>query len=193
MRNHNGNHKKQANLLWMVLFVFFLFGCASSSEMKTAHPASAEAIANGDVENGRKLFMGYVHLEHEGPPCMGCHSVGENGLLGGGALGPNLTDISAELSDEEIIGVLTNTGTVISPVMKPIYETDPLTAEEQADLLAFMKASAGEPETEKEWLVLGISILGTIGAAIVLGFIFRNRLRSVRRAMVEQAESELKK
>jgi hypothetical protein len=75
--------------------------------------------------------------------------------------------------------------------MQPIYAVDPLTAEEQADLLVFMKSSAGEPETDKELLVLGISILGTIGAAIVLGFIYRNRLRSVRRALVNKAEKEL--
>ena len=135
--------------------------------------------------------MGYAHLENEGPPCMGCHSVGDHGLLGGGALGPNLTNISTERSDDEIIGVLSNTGTVISPVMQPIYAVDPLTTQEQADLLVFMKSSAGEPETDKELLVLGISILGTVGAAVVLGFVYRNRLRSVRRVLVDKAEKEL--
>ena len=135
--------------------------------------------------------MGYAHFEHEGPPCMGCHSVGENGLLGGGALGPDLTNISTERSDAEILGLLSNTGTVISPVMQPIYVTDPLTAEEQADLLAFMKASVGEPETDREVLVLAISIVGTVGAAIVLGFVYRNRLRRVRAALVNKAQKEL--
>ena len=183
---------KERTYLWVIVcLTFLLFGCGAASEIETAQPASAEAIANGNIENGRKLFMGYAHLEHEGPPCMGCHSVGDNGFLGGGALGPNLTNISAERSDEEIIGVLSNTGSVISPVMRPIYETDPLTAQEQADLLAFMKASVGEPEAEKELLVFGISILGTIGVAIVFGFIYRNRLRSVRRALVNKAEKEL--
>lgn len=191
MTNQNRKLKERIYLLFIVFLPFFLFGCISASEIEAAQPASAEAIANGNVENGRKLFMGYVHLEHEGPPCMGCHSVGQNGILGGGALGPNLTNISAERSDEEIISVLSNTGTVISPVMKPIYETDPLTAEEQADLLAFMKASVGEPETHRELLVFGISIFGTIGAAIVLGFVYRNRLRSVRRALVNEAQKEL--
>ena len=191
LKNKNGISKKLIPLLLIMLLVSLLVGCGSTSDIQPAQPASAEAIANGDVENGRKLFMGYAHLEHEGPPCMGCHSVGENGLLGGGALGPNLTNISAERSDEEIIGVLSNTGSVISPVMKPIYETDPLTAEEQADLLAFMKASVGEPETDRELLVFGISILGTIGAAIVFGFIYRNRLRSVRRTLVNKAQKEL--
>ncbi|MEY2820209.1 MAG: hypothetical protein RL275_3672 [Chloroflexota bacterium] len=188
MLKNKNNKFKQIPLL---LLAFLLVGCGSAFDVQPAQPASAEAIANGNVENGRKLFMGYAHLEHEGPPCMGCHSVGENGILGGGALGPNLTNISAERSDDEIIGVLSNTGAVISPVMQPIYGVDPLTAEEQADLLAFMKASAGEPETDRELLVLGVSILLTVGAAVVLGFVYRNRLRSVRRALVNKAEKEL--
>lgn len=191
MRNQNNKPRPNANILLILSISLFLFGCSSALEGGSIEPASAEMIASGDVENGRKLFMGYVHLEHEGPPCMGCHSVGEHGLLGGGALGPNLTNISTERTDEEIIGVISNTGTVVSPVMRPIYITDPLTTEEQADLLAFIKSSAGEPETDKELLVLGISILATIGAAIVLGFVYRNRLRSVRRALVKKAEKEL--
>lgn len=192
LKNKCGKINKQIPLLLIMFLISLLVGCDSAPEdVKPAQTPSAEVIAGGDVENGRKLFMGYVHLEHEGPPCMGCHSLGENGIFGGGALGPNLTNISAERSDEEIIGVLSNTGTVISPVMKPIYETDPLTAQEQADLLAFMKASVGEPEADRELLVFGISIIGTVGAAIVFGFIYRNRLQSVRRALVNKAQKEL--
>ncbi|KAA0266243.1 MAG: hypothetical protein EDM79_16055 [Chloroflexi bacterium] len=191
MLNKSDQKKTLMYLLLMILLLSLLVGCGSAHATQTAEPVSAEMIANANVENGRKLFMGYAHFEHEGPPCMGCHSVGENGLLGGGALGPDLTNVSAQRSDIEILGILSNTGTVTSPVMQPIYITDPLTAEEQADLLAFMKASVGEPETDRELLVLGISIIGTIGAAIVFGFIYRNRLRSVRRALVNKAEKEL--
>ncbi len=191
MLNKSDKIKNHSPLLLMILLLALLVGCGSEHEIQTAEPVSAEMIANANIENGRRLFMGYAHFEHEGPPCMGCHSVGDNGILGGGALGPNLTNVSTERSDEEIIGVLSNTGLVTSPVMKPIYETDPLTEEEQADLLAFMKSSVGEPEADKELLVFSLSILGTIGAAIVLGFIYRNRLRSVRRALVNKAEKEL--
>jgi hypothetical protein len=135
--------------------------------------------------------MGYAHFENEGPPCMGCHNVGKNGFLGGGALGPDLTNISSERSDVELASVLSNNRWTKSPVMEPIYNQHPLTESEQADLIAFMKASAGEPETNRELLVLGASVLSTVGAAIVLGFIYRNRLRSVRRALVNKAEKEL--
>ncbi|HRQ21806.1 MAG TPA: c-type cytochrome, partial [Anaerolineales bacterium] len=184
-------NRKTSPLLLLMFCLYLLAGGSSAHELQTAEVPSAEMIANGDVENGRKLFMGYVHLEHEGPPCMGCHNVGENGLLGGGALGPDLTNITTEWSDDEIIGLMSNTGPLISPVMQPIYAVDPLTAQEQADLLAFMKVSVGEPEADRELLVLGVSILLTIGAVIVLGFVYRNRLRSVRRALVTKAEKEL--
>ena len=191
MMNKSGKLKERTNILVIVSLTFLLFGCGAAPEDKSVQPASAEAIANGNLENGRKLFMGYAHFEHEGPPCMGCHSVGENGILGGGALGPNLTNITTERSDAEIIGVLSNAGSVISPVMQPIYADTPLTEEEQADLLAFMKSSAGEPETDRELLVLGISIIGAFVAAVILGFVYRNRLRSVRRALVNEAQKEL--
>lgn len=95
MINHSEKHRERISLLLIVLLAFFLFGCGSVPEVKTAQPVSAEMIANANVDNGRKLFMGYTHFEHEGPPCMGCHSVGENGLLGGGAMGPDLTNVSS--------------------------------------------------------------------------------------------------
>ena len=191
MMNRSRKFKERIYLLVIASFTFLLFGCGAAPEEISIQPPSAEMIANGDVENGQKLFMGYAHLEHEGPPCMGCHSVGDNGLLGGGAMGPDLTNVSTRRNDAEILGILSNTGTDISPVMQPIYVTDPLTAEEQADLLAFMKSSIGQPESDKELLVLGISIVGFFGAVGALGFVYRNRLRSIRRVLVNKAQKEL--
>lgn len=141
----------------------------------------------GNVERGQDLFMGYAHFQNDGPPCMGCHSVGQNGLLGGGAMGPDLTNVSTRRSDAEILEIVSNRGQVISPVMQPIYADFPLTAQEQTDLLAFMKASAGQPQSDKELLVLGISLAGFGAAAAALGFVYRGRLRSVRRALVKTA------
>jgi mono/diheme cytochrome c family protein len=191
MSNSSDKSKKQKALLFIVSLVFLLVGCGSGPEAKITQPASAEAVANGNVENGRRLFMGYTHFEYEGPPCMGCHSVGENGLLGGGALGPDLTNVSTQRSQDELVSFLSNSGATISPVMKPIFTEHPLTESEQADLIAFMKSSVGEPKTDRELWVFGISIVGTLGAILVLGFVYRNRLRSVRRALVNEAQKEL--
>ncbi|HLO34247.1 MAG TPA: cytochrome c [Anaerolineales bacterium] len=156
----------------------------------TTQSISSQAASAGNIETGQKLFMGYVHFQNGGPPCMGCHSVGQNGLLGGGAMGPDLTNVSTRRGDLEILGILSNTGEIISPVMQPIYKDFPLTAQEQADLLAFVKSSAGQPESNKELLVLGISLAGFVAAVVVLGFIYRGRLRGVRKALVRKAQAK---
>ena len=122
---------------------------------------------------------------------MGCHNVGENGLLGGGAMGPDLTNVSTRRSQAEILEILSNAGPSLLPVKLPIYADFPLTAEEQADLVVFLEASAGQTESDKELLVLGISLAGFVAAVGALGFIYRGRLRSVRRGLVNKAQKEL--
>lgn len=191
MSNRSVSSKNQIVIAFILFLVFLLVGCAPASQQETLEPASVSGVVSADAENGRKLFMGYAHFENEGPPCMGCHNIGENGLLGGGALGPDLTNVSKERSYAEMASILSNFGFTSSPVMEPIYDEHPLTNKEQKDLIAFMQASVGEPAPDKELLVLGVSILATIGAAVVLGFIYRDRLRSVRAAMVKEAEKEL--
>jgi hypothetical protein len=191
MINPNGIWGKRIGQVFIVFLVFLLVGCASVTESRPAEPVSAEAIAAGDVENGRNLFMGYTHLQNEGPPCMGCHNVGENGLLGGGAMGPNLTNVSTRLSQDEIASLLSNSGPTLSPVMQPIFTGHPLTEGEQADLIAFLNASVGQPEANREIWVFAISLAGFVAAVALLGFIYRGRLRSVRRALVNKAQKEL--
>ena len=191
MNTRSGTFQKRIASLLISFLMFLLFGCGQNSQHEPPQPASVQAIAEGNVENGRKLFMGYVHLENDGPPCMGCHNIGANGILGGGALGPDLTNVSKERSYPELASILSNFGFTSSPVMEPIYDKHPLTNKEQADLIAFMQASVGEPEEDKEVLVLGISILATIGAAFAIGFVYRDRLRRIRAAMVNEAKKEL--
>ena len=186
MTNKKGKSKGSTTLFFIMFFAILLSGCVSAPR-KGAIPVSAKAIDAGDAENGRKLFMGYAHFENEGPPCMGCHSIGDNGLLGGGNMGPNLTDVSDRLTQDKMVSVLANSGAEISPVMEPIYTTHTLTEAEQADLIVFMTESAGEEEVDKEWMVFVLSF-GGVGAAVVFfGLIYRNRLRGVRKVLVRNA------
>lgn len=150
----------------------------------------APVSAAGDAIGGGDLFMGKLHFTNGGPPCMGCHNVGSNGLLGGGAMGPDLTDVSARRTRAEILGILSNTGPIPSPVMQPIFTESPLTTEEQAALLAFLEASVGQPATNKEIIVLGISLAGFVAAVAFLGFVYRGRLRGVRRPLLKRALAE---
>lgn len=169
-----------------MILTFFLQACMTVPEEESAQPASAQAIAAGNIENGRGLFMGKVHFQNDGPPCMGCHSVGQNGLLGGGAMGPDLTNVSTRRSQDEIVSILANSGSTISPVMQPIFLDYPLSESEQADLIAFLDASTGQPETDMEVWVLGISLVGFVVVVALFGYIYRGRLRGVRKALVNK-------
>ena len=171
---------------WIVFLFVALFTTPLIGWNVLPKPASSDAPA-GSVDRGRELFMGNLHFENDGPPCMGCHNVGENGLLGGGAMGPDLTNVSTKRSPEEITSILSNNGGTISPVMQPIFTEHPLTESEQADLIDFLNASVGEPESNKEILVIGISMAGFVAAVFALGFVYRNRLRGVRKALMKKA------
>ena len=201
MLNRIGRSKGRITLLLVISFAIPLLGwkalpkplssdipqnqpTARNTELQS--PAGQDSPA-GNADRGRDLFMGRLHFQHEGPPCMGCHNVGSNGILGGGAMGPDLTNVSSERSQAELLAVLSNTGRKISPVMRPIYTDHPLTWEEQVDLLAFLEASVGQPESDKELLVFVISLAGFVGAVAALGFVYRGRLRGVRRQLVNTA------
>ena len=160
------------------------------SEVTTSKSVAVHSSLIANVERGQELFMGRLHFANEGPPCMGCHSIGANGLLGGGAMGPDLTAVTTRRTPTEITGILSNTGPVLSPVMQPIFTEHPLTNGEQADLVAFMQASVGQPQPNKEILVIGISIAGFLAAVAVLGFLYRGRLRGVRKSLLRNAQAE---
>ena len=192
MISRSGELKRILPLL-IVFLAFLLFGCGPESESKIAQPVSVQAIAAGNVDHGRDLFMGYAHFQNDGPPCMGCHSVGENGILGGGAMGPNLTNVTTKKSQTDIISILTSDGRTISPVMQPIYMEHPLTESEQADLIAFLRFSVGQPETDRELLVIVISLAGFVAAVATLGFVYRGRLRGVRRLLMKTAAQNQKR
>jgi len=144
-------------------------------------PSPTAGLAAGDPDRGEALFMGDVHFQSGGPPCMGCHSIDNAGILGGGTMGPNLTQAFARYGDAGLASALAN---IPFPTMKPIYADHPLTPEEQADLHAYIQAAASQPQTNRELLVLALSLAGFVAAMIAIGIIWRRRLRGVRRPLV---------
>lgn len=146
-------------------------------------PAARELLA-GDAGSGEALFMGNSHFENGGPPCMGCHNVDSKGLLGGGALGPDLTNVSTRYSEAGLAAAMAS---IPWPTMLPIYDEHPLTPGEQADLIAFLKTTTGQPETDRELLILGLSLAGLLAAVILAGFVYRRRLKGVRRPLVQRS------
>lgn len=155
---------------------------------RSAPPAQVPAgtpaanLPPGDAENGRALFVGLVHLKNGAPFCSGCHSINNTGILGGGTLGPNLTNAYAKYGEAELTAII-----VKEPFlsMRPQFANNPITAQEAADLVAFIKSVAGQPEVNREPVVLVISVVGFLAILLAIAIYWRSRLRTVRRQLVE--------
>jgi mono/diheme cytochrome c family protein len=153
-------------------------------------PSSAQATAGplpaGDSTRGEALFMGTAHLHGGGPPCMGCHNIDSAGLLGGGVMGPDLTQAVVKYGEAGLASAL---ATLPFPTMKPIFTDHPLTAEEQADLYAFIQTASGLPQANREAPVLALSLAGFIAGMILAGLVWRQRSRGVRRPLVKRGRT----
>ena len=101
-------------------------------------PTSAAPAVPGDPSIGKLLFTGEQAFTNGGPACMGCHTVTGVASLGGGGLGPDLTHVFQRLGEAGLGGALR---TIAFPTMIGPFKNRPLTATEQADLVAFLKIS----------------------------------------------------
>jgi len=152
---------------------------------KTAPPAPK--TVSGNKERGRALFSGAQHFEKGGAPCMACHGIAGFGAAGGASFAVDLTGIYDDYGPEGVASILE---TLPFPSMEPIFSKRPLTPSEQADLMAFFADVTGN-EPVRINKVLGLEA----GAAAVLllilaAFVWRGRLRTVRRSLVEKATRE---
>lgn len=145
--------------------------------------ASSAAIVVGSVDKGRDLYVGTVAFAKGGAPCLACHGIAGAGLgLAAGAnFAPDLTSMYENYGDE---GVLSLLETLPFPSMEPIYASRPLTAEEQADVTAFLAEVAGQPPLQAGGVVVGHVAIGLavlVGLLILFGW---GRLNGVRRPLV---------
>ncbi len=125
----------------------------------------------GNPNRGAEYFQGIIHFEKGGTSCISCHSVAQIQALGGGALGPDLTHVVARYGGETGLGnVLT---TLPFPSMQPIFNTRPLTAGEQADLLAFfVAADKYAPATIQNKLPFVVGLGVVIAIILFAGMLF---------------------
>ncbi|MCC6831069.1 MAG: c-type cytochrome [Thermoleophilia bacterium] len=159
----------------------------------TPEPAApATPAPAGDAERGKALFTGGNDFVEGGPSCLACHSVAGIGSLGGGQVGPDLTGAYAKFGGQQ--GLQAALKSVPFPTMAPIFQREPLTASEQADLTAFLADAPNRSRTsDAAAKLLGLSVgLAVIVAALAL-LLWRGRLTGVRRALVNQVkESRLR-
>ncbi len=154
-------------------------------------PADTGAAAPGNPEIGKSLFQGNDGFQNGAPPCLACHSVAGVGAFGGGKLGPDLTNAGEKFGAAGLAGILANPQ---FPTMQPIFAADPLTPEEQANLVSFLTegpvaARSGSATLQLFLLAVG----GTIVFLIAASLIWYRRLKGVRAPMVKQAKKSLTK
>ena len=155
----------------------------SRSGTAPASPVAAAVLPKGDVTRGKDFFTGNLRFSGGGPSCMACHSVSGIGALGGGQLGPDLTLAVNKYGGTD--GLAAFLGNPPTQTMSVIWGPNPLTPQEQADLVAFLDQASltGRPGDA----IVKLSALAVVGAFLFLGLtqlIWRKRLRGVRRPMV---------
>jgi mono/diheme cytochrome c family protein len=173
--------------------IAFLAGGAAAGGQAQAAPqtqAAPQAPAQaGDPVAGWRVFTGNASLAGGGPACIGCHSVNGLGGLGGGALGPDLTHAAQRYPGPGLAAVL---GNIAFPTMIGPFANRPLTAQEQADLVAYLAAAdQGNPVapaavaaapgaiTRDTGLVLAAGLAGAFALTLLLAVFWPRQRQSV--------------
>jgi len=150
--------------------------------------AGAQTIptaATGSPSRGQRLFTGLDRFRNGGPACVSCHSIAGLPFQDGGSLGPDLTHAYKKLGPT---GTQSAVQTLYFRVMTQIYGPHPLFAGEQADLMAYLEQAESRPQSQwsTQIILLAAVVLGAI-FILITGLAWRDRVRTVRRALVERA------
>lgn len=173
-------NRKQSSRLAVV--VALLLTCATAAVAQSS--ATPEAGPTGDPEKGRALYAGAAPFAKGGAPCLACHGIAGMGRASAASFGPDLTALFNDYGAEGVSSILES---LPFPSMEPIYANRPLTEAERADLTAFFQASAElRPAEDGGSLLLHGAIATVVFLALAWAF-GRNRLRTVRRSLVERA------
>lgn len=147
-----------------------------------AAPAEPQppAVA-GDQTIGHALFTGQANFANGGTPCIACHDVAGVAGLGGGTLGPDLTQAFQRYGAAGLASVL---ATIPFPTMMPVYANAPLTPEEQQNLAAYLASTANAQPAPAFPTILVLVLVLFLAVLALFHFIWRRRSGLVRQPMV---------
>ena len=133
-----------------------------------------------EIEKGRKLFVGQVPFANGGPSCLSCHTAGDAGFLGGGGLGPDLTNVYTSYNDKGLSKVIKK---VSFPTMVRLYKKHPLKDDEAYQVKSYLW-SIDRAEKVDHGFGKKFFFLGLIGFILVLGIFdltWKGRIKKTRR------------
>jgi len=143
----------------------------------TQAPAPAPVV--GDPLVGEMIFSGKQPLAGGGVACIACHTAGNAIQMGGGSLGPDLTQVMTRYGG--LAGMSATLAGLPFPTMQGIFTTRPLSPQEQSDLLAYFQQTnaqvAKNPQTDL-LLFLGLSAAVMIVLTGVLALYWPRQRRS---------------
>ncbi|WP_197530901.1 c-type cytochrome [Bythopirellula polymerisocia] len=147
---------------------------------------STAPFTDADRTRGREIFLGPQRLEAGGTACVSCHSMHDTTALGGGRLGPDLTNVYERLEGRVALSAwLMAPGT---ETMQPIFKNHPLSADEIHALVAYFESTAAErpanTSTNRVTFLLSGLALAVMGV-FFFDVIWKRRFHSVRRTLVE--------
>ena len=147
---------------------------------------STDPFTDADRALGREIFMGPHRLENGGAACISCHSTFDVPSLGGGQLGPDLTNIFERQEGRASLSAWL--GAPGTNTMKPIFKDHPLTFEEIHALVAYFESTTSERPADTAAGRVTFLLTGLVGAVLgifILDAVWKQRFQSVRRSLVE--------
>ena len=160
------------------ILVFLEYSSAATQPAPTAGAAQPTLTAPAVVGNaaaGQRYFTGETSLANGGTACIACHSVSGSGVLDGGTLGPDLTQVLTRYGEPGLTAAIS---AINFPTMIGIFGAKPLTPQEVSDLVAYFTATNATPAPvgTKTGLYLGIAG-GLVVILFAVLFIFWPRQR----------------
>jgi mono/diheme cytochrome c family protein len=144
-----------------------------------------------DIEVGHDIFMGTASLKNGGPSCMSCHTVQGIKLFGGGTLAPDLTTVFERYQGRKTLSAWLSAPA--TPTMQSVFKKQALEGEEILSLVAYFQSTLARNPEDVSSERLNFILIGLAGALLAMGLfdvIWNKRLRTVRRALVQERKLE---
>jgi len=147
---------------------------------------SDRPLTADDLRIGEELFLGRRRITSGAPSCASCHTTSGTLGLGGGTLGPDLTEVYARLEGRKALAAWLTAPP--SATMQPVFRDRRLDGDEVLALVAFLKNESeqgAKPRGTSAVLFFACGLGLTALLLVLLDYAWRRRYRAVRRPMVK--------
>ena len=130
----------------------------ATAEAEEDEPVAPMEYTEEDAIAGQLLFTGESRFVNSGPSCVTCHHVSFPGVMSGGLLAKDLTDVHGRLLDAGVSSIISAPP---FPAMADAYNGKSLTDEEVLQLTAFFKTVNNNSPEQADTSSMGfIQLLG---------------------------------